>query len=162
MKDKLGTVHLSKMDTHIRWDASDSTEGFGWSHYKVSLDHLWKAIGTKGGPWLPRQKKNKEEDPGNYRLVSLTPNLGGKMEQILLQSISRNMKDRTTFVNSEHSFPRGKKKCAQLTQLLIMMKPLHLWRRTEQQTSFTLTSACFWTLCPLALQQPERHGLDVC
>lgn len=110
------------------------------------------------GRSLVTEGKSKKEDPRNDRPVSLIPNPGKKTEQILLESISRNMKDRNTFVNSKHNFPRAK--CAQPTQLLITMKPLALWLRAEQQTSLTLTLACFLMRFPSALQQPNRQGRD--
>lgn len=110
------------------------------------------------GRSLGSEGKSKKEGPGNDRPASLIPNPGKKMEQILLESISRNMKDRNTFANSKHNFPRAK--CAQPTQLLTMMKPLAPWMRTEQQTSLTLTLACFLMHFPSALQQPNQHGQD--
>ena len=67
------------------------------------------------------------------------------------------MKDRNTFVNSKHNFPKAK--CAQPNQLLIMMKPLALWMRTEQQTSFTSTLACFLMQSPLAAKKAWTRWL---
>lgn len=51
----------------------------------------WKKAVT-----MPFFKKDKNKDPRNYRMVSPTSVYGKIMKQILLQGISRHMKDRKT------------------------------------------------------------------
>ncbi|KFP50064.1 hypothetical protein N323_05702, partial [Cathartes aura] len=43
---------------------------------------------------IPVFKKDKKEDPGNYRLFSLTSIPGNVMEQLMLETISRHMEDK--------------------------------------------------------------------
>lgn len=53
-------------------------------------------------------KKRKEEDLGNYRVISLTSILGNVMEQLILQTIYRHIKDETISRSSQHGFTEGK------------------------------------------------------
>ncbi|KAJ7402711.1 RNA-directed DNA polymerase from mobile element jockey-like protein [Pitangus sulphuratus] len=53
-------------------------------------------------------KKGKEEDCGNYRLVSLTSVPSKVMEKIVLESIEKHLKGNTVIGHSQHGFRRGK------------------------------------------------------
>lgn len=56
----------------------------------------------------PIFKKNKKEDFGSYRLISFTLVIGKVMETILLESISKDMKDKKMIRSSQHRFTKGK------------------------------------------------------
>ncbi|KAK4825973.1 hypothetical protein QYF61_003542 [Mycteria americana] len=56
----------------------------------------------------PVSKKGKKEEPGSYRLVSLTSIPGNVMEQLILDTISRHMKDKKVTGSSQHGFTKGR------------------------------------------------------
>ena len=62
--------------------------GLGHRHIKSLRAHMWKANVTCVF------KKEKKEDPGNYRQVRLTSTPGKVMEQLIMESISRHMNDK--------------------------------------------------------------------
>lgn len=56
----------------------------------TSLIGILKGGKTNVNPTL---KKGKKEDPGNYRPLSLTLIRGEVMEQLILETLGRHMKD---------------------------------------------------------------------
>ncbi|KAK4816776.1 hypothetical protein QYF61_022888 [Mycteria americana] len=71
----------------------------------VIFDRSWQ-LGEMPEDWRKANgtlifKKGKE-DPGNYRPVSLTSIPGKVMEQLILDSISRHMKDKKVIGDSQH------------------------------------------------------------
>ncbi|KAK4830236.1 hypothetical protein QYF61_009303 [Mycteria americana] len=63
----------------------------------------WRKAGI-----TPIFKKGNKEDPGNYRLVSLTLILGNVMEQLILGTMSRHIKDKKITRSSQYGFNKGK------------------------------------------------------
>jgi len=55
----------------------------------------------------PAFKKGKEEDPGNYRPVSLTSIPGKMMEQLILDVISKQV-EKKQVISSQHGLTKGK------------------------------------------------------
>jgi len=55
----------------------------------------------------PIFKTNKQEDPGNCRLASFTLAPGKVIEQIILEIISRHVRDKKDIRSSHHRFTKG-------------------------------------------------------
>lgn len=55
----------------------------------------------------PVFRKGKKKALGNYRLVGLSPILQEVMEEILLERISKVMKDKKVITNSQRGFTKG-------------------------------------------------------
>ena len=56
----------------------------------------------------PNYKKGCREDPGNYRLVSLTSVPGKITEQTVLREITRLVQDNRGIRPSQHGFTKGR------------------------------------------------------
>jgi len=56
----------------------------------------------------PVFKKGKEDDPGNYRPVSLTSIPGKVMEQLILNVITKQVEEKKVIRSSQHGFTKGK------------------------------------------------------
>ncbi|CAM5153819.1 unnamed protein product [Natator depressus] len=76
----------------------------------IIFENSWRS-GEVPDDWkkaVPIFKKGKEEDPENYRPVSLTSAPGKIMEQVLKESVLKHLEERKVIRNSQHGFTKGK------------------------------------------------------
>ncbi|GAB0203755.1 mitochondrial enolase superfamily member 1 [Grus japonensis] len=69
-------------------------------------------------------KKGKEEDPGNYRPVSLTSIPGKVMEQLILRVINKHVEEKKVIGGGQHGFTKGK---SYLTNLIAFYDGMTGW-----------------------------------
>ncbi|KAJ7416291.1 hypothetical protein BTVI_35960 [Pitangus sulphuratus] len=123
----------------------------------IIFEKLWQS-GEVPGEWKKGDitlifKNGKAKDLGIYRPVSL-PSIHRKiMEQILLETVLRHVKNKEMIGDSQHSFTKGKS-C--LTNFVTFCDGFTaLVDGIEQQMSSTWTYAKHLTLSP-----KWRHGFD--
>jgi len=73
--------------------------------------------------------KKRKQDPGNYRLVSLTSVLEKVMEQLILDVISKQVEEKKVIRSSQHGFMKGKS-C--LTNLVAFCDGMTGWVNDER------------------------------
>ncbi|KAK4826324.1 hypothetical protein QYF61_007409 [Mycteria americana] len=112
----------------------------------------WKKVHV-----IPTFKKGKKEDPGNYRLVSLTLIPGKVMEQLILETISKHTKDKgpidfNVFINVFNIFIKfslGRKNGKIMEQIPLVAMLEHMEDRDvirDSQHGFTKGKFCLTNL----------------
>ncbi|PKU46080.1 rna-directed dna polymerase from mobile element jockey- hypothetical protein [Limosa lapponica baueri] len=72
----------------------------------------------------PVFKKGKKEDPGNYRPVSFTSILGKVKEQLILDVISKHVKEKKVIMSDQYGFTKEK---SYLTSLIAFYDGMTVW-----------------------------------
>ncbi|KAJ7406023.1 hypothetical protein WISP_136290 [Willisornis vidua] len=76
--------------------------------FSEEVPYDWKLVNAEGF------KKDKKEDHGNYKPVSLLSVPSKIMEEIILEGIEKQLKDNTVIGHSQHSFLRVKSRLSNL------------------------------------------------
>lgn len=96
------------MHPQVLWELADVIV----QPLSIIFERLWR-LGKMPDDWrkanvTPTLKKGKKEDQGHYRPVSLTSICGKGMEQLILETIFRHMKDKKVTGTSQHGFTKAK------------------------------------------------------
>ncbi|GAB0206361.1 mitochondrial enolase superfamily member 1 [Grus japonensis] len=91
-------------------------------------------------PSVEEDQKGKKENPGNYRLVSLTSVLGKVMEQLILETISRHMKNKKVIRSSQHGFTKVKGEISLIAYDEIPLQGLLSLKRVNSTSQFSIIS----------------------
>jgi len=127
--------HLSQLDTHksmgpdgkhpqVLRELADAIA----EPLSIIFERSWRR-GEVTQDWsrqnvTPVFQKGKKEDPGKYKLVSLTSIPGKMMEQIILVVISKQVEEKKVIRSSQHGFTKGKS-C--LTNLIAFYDDMTSW-----------------------------------
>ncbi|GAB0208473.1 mitochondrial enolase superfamily member 1 [Grus japonensis] len=115
VRDHLGNLNIHKsmgpdgMHPHVLRELADVVA----RPLSIIFERSWRT-GEVPEDWrkanvtLVFKKGRKNEDPGNYRPVSLTSIPGKVMEQLILEVISKHVEEKVVIVGGQHGFTKGK------------------------------------------------------
>ena len=124
--------HVNKLDTHkstgpygLHSQVLRKLAGITERPLSIIFERLWQ-LGNVPEDWrranaTPVFMKGKNEDLENYRLVSLISVPGKTVEQLILGTISRHVKDKKVIRSSQHGMMKGK---LHLTNPIVCYKDL--------------------------------------
>ncbi|PKU35648.1 rna-directed dna polymerase from mobile element jockey- hypothetical protein [Limosa lapponica baueri] len=109
---------------------------------------------------IPVFKKGKKEDPGNYRLVSLTSIPGKMMERLFLGIISKHMEEKKAIRSSQHQFTKGKSCLTNLIAFYDGMTGCRDERRVVDVVYLVFSKAFDTVSHSILIAKLRKRGLD--